>query len=659
MKILNILKTSIAAKTTFLVLIIVIAILLVTGIWQTQYVRNILANETYHQSNRAMESAIKVIDQRIANVETAVETAAEYAETFATNDIQNAQFMASLISKNEDIAAVTLLYRENYFPKHGKYYAPTITRNPITGALEEDEIGGPEYDFCYLETDSNWIYTNKLDRGYWCLPYMDSISTKRAMVTYSVPLHEKDGSIYAVLCADVEVNWVNNIIQEAKPYEYCDIIVMSRDSMFLCHPDQNWVLTKNVVSNAKQEGDTAFVSLSRNMLRWQRGSDTLEMHIDFKEKKSNTSNSVTFYAPVSRVLWSVCFMIPEAEIMREANHLATYMTLMLVLLVIVISVALFLIIRSQLWPIGRLADETHEIAKGNFDVKLPEINTHNEVRHLRDAFEEMQTSLSKYIEELRTTTASKAAMECELTIASNIQMSMLPKLYPPYPDRDDIDIFGSLTPAKAVGGDLFDFYIRDEKLFFCIGDVSGKGVPASLVMAVTRSQFRTVSANEEQPNRIVSILNESMAADNDSNMFVTLFIGVLDLPTGQLRYCNAGHDSPLLIGNDVVGLMPCDPNIPVGIMAGWQFTSQELLIHHDTTIFLYTDGLTEAMNIDYEQFGDERVFNVAQSLQGVGSHKPYDAIAKMTDAVRQFVKEAEKSDDLTMLAIQYIKPLQK
>ena len=235
MKFLNILKTSIAAKTTFLVLMIVIAILLVAGIWQTQYVRNILANETYFQSNRAMESAIKVIDQRIANVETAVETAAEYAETFAKNDIQNAQFMASLISKNEDIAAVTLLYRENYFPQHGKYYAPTVTRDPITGALEEDEIGGPEYDFCYLETDSNWIYTNVLDRGYWCLPYMDSISTKRAMVSYSVPLHEKDGSIYAVLCADVAVNWVNNIIEEAKPYDYCDIIVMSRDSLFLCH----------------------------------------------------------------------------------------------------------------------------------------------------------------------------------------------------------------------------------------------------------------------------------------------------------------------------------------------------------------------------------------------------------------------------------------
>lgn len=205
MRLLKYLDRSIAAKTTFLVIVIVIVITLVAGVLQVNYVRDIFARETYRQSNRAMESAIKAIDQRIANVETAVKTAASYAEDFATSDVNNIRFMADLIDGNQDISAVTLLYRDNYFPQHGKYYAPTITRHPVTGAYIEEEIGGPENDFCYLETDSNWIYTNKLNRGYWCLPYMDSISTKRAMVTYSVPLHEKDGSIYAVLCADVAV----------------------------------------------------------------------------------------------------------------------------------------------------------------------------------------------------------------------------------------------------------------------------------------------------------------------------------------------------------------------------------------------------------------------------------------------------------------------
>lgn len=142
----------------------------------------------------------------------------------------------------------------------------------------------------------------------------------------------------------------------------------------------------------------------------------------------------------------------------------------------------------------------------------------------------MQHSLTHYVEELKETTASKAAIENELKIAHDIQMSMLPKTFPPYPERDDIDIFGTLKPAKDVGGDLFDFYIRDEKLIFCIGDVSGKGVPASLVMAMTRSLFRNISSHVTEPHLIVKALNDTMADDNDTNMFVTLFLGVLDLP---------------------------------------------------------------------------------------------------------------------------------
>ena len=231
-------------------------------------------------------------------------------------------------------------------------------------------------------------------------------------------------------------------------------------------------------------------------------------------------------------------------------------------------------------------------------------------------------------------------------------MSMLPKIFPPYPERSDIDIFGQLTPAKAVGGDLFDFYIHDEKLFFCIGDVSGKGVPASLVMAVTRSLFRNVSAHESEPHLIARALNDSLSEGNEMNMFVTLFVGVLDLATGHLDYCNAGHDSPLLIGQGVAPL-PCDPNLPVGVMPDWQFTLQQVTLAPQTTIFLYTDGLNEAENILHAQFGDDRIISLAETLLNRGQNKPSTIIQLMTDAVHDFVGQAEQSDDLTMLAIQY------
>jgi sigma-B regulation protein RsbU (phosphoserine phosphatase) len=237
-------------------------------------------------------------------------------------------------------------------------------------------------------------------------------------------------------------------------------------------------------------------------------------------------------------------------------------------------------------------------------------------------------------------------------------MSMLPKIFPPYPDRNDIDIYGELTPAKSMGGDLFDFYIRDEKLFFCIGDVSGKGVPASLVMAVTRAQFRTVSAHEATPDRIVTTINDAMAEGNDSLMFVTLLVGVLDLPTGRLRYCNAGHDAPLLVryNNTIqVSTLPCDSNIPVGVMPGWKYNTQEAIIKPFTTIFLFTDGLTEAENCDHKQFGMNRVMAQVNSIQAQGSCAPHAIIEQMKQAVHDFVGDAEQSDDLTMLAFQYTK----
>jgi len=648
---------SVATRTTIVVLILTSVIVLISGIWQAVHVRDIVASEMDRSAKNSIQSAIKVIENRVTCIETAVETAASYANMFATSESSNYRLLERLIVANKDISAVTLMYRADYFPSKGRYYAPTITRHPVSGKLEEDEIGGPEYDFCYLETDSNWVYTTKLDKGYWCLPYVDSISTKRAMVSYSVPLHDDNDSIYAILCADVDLHWVQDIVEEAKPYNYCDFIVMSRDSQYICHPNPQWILARNVISYAKQKQDTAFLSLADRMLRRQSGNDTLEMseaNEDGLSLTNRTSDQIAFFAPVSSVLWSICFLIPEDEIMSSVNSLTRYMMLIMVLLQVVIAIVLYKVIHFQLRPLTVLAESTRDVAQGHFDAKLPAIYNNDEIGHLRDSFKEMQASLSKYVEELQTTTAQKASMENELNIATNIQMSMLPKVFPPYPDRKDIDIFGSQTPAKAVGGDLFDFFIRDEKLFFCIGDVSGKGVPAALVMAVTCTRFRIISAQESHPARIVKTINDMMAPDNDTNMFVTLFVGVLDLKTGQLCYSNAGHDAPLLFKSLIALQEPkslkVDPNLPVGIIPDWEFTEQEEHIEPQDILFFYTDGLTEAEDVSCAQFGLQRIIDV---IKASVTTSPQTIIEEMKTAVRQFVGEAEQSDDLTMLAIEY------
>ena len=242
----------------------------------------------------------------------------------------------------------------------------------------------------------------------------------------------------------------------------------------------------------------------------------------------------------------------------------------------------------------------------------------------------------------------KERMQSELRIGHDIQMSMVPKTFPPFPDRKDLDFAAAIIPAKEVGGDLYDYYIRDGLLFFCIGDVSGKGVPAAMVMTVTRTLFRATTSHSTSPAHIVSVMNNSLTESNENEMFVTFFIGVLDLSNGHLRYCNAGHNPPLILTDDIRKL-PVTPNLPLGVMSGFDFQEQEVILQYDDALFLYTDGLTEAENASAQLFGEERMVDVLHGRRSSAEH-----LKAMEKAVDQFVGEAPQSDDLTMLFIHFL-----
>ena len=350
----------------------------------------------------------------------------------------------------------------------------------------------------------------------------------------------------------------------------------------------------------------------------------------------------------------MAIIFPYKMMYQDAISLGAIIVVLMVIGLIILYFVCRFTVRRITRPLQLFADSADEIAKGHFQNELPVIKSQDEMQQLRNSFLQMQTSLVRQIEETKTVNEAKGRMESELLIARNIQMSMLPKIFPPYPERDDIDIYACLTPAKEVGGDLYDFFIRDEKLFFCVGDVSGKGIPASLVMAVTRSLFRTESAHESNPAKIVGHINDNIAEDNESNMFVTLWVGVLDLPTGRLRYCNAGHCAPVLIGSGM-GELPIVPNVPVGVVPGFKFEVQEAIVCYGTTIFLYTDGLTEATDSNDKLFDDQGMMDTAQQLYDAQNYEPLHVVETMEQAVKQFVGGAEQSDDLTMMAIQYRK----
>ena len=248
--------------------------------------------------------------------------------------------------------------------------------------------------------------------------------------------------------------------------------------------------------------------------------------------------------------------------------------------------------------------------------------------------------LQKAYDKLEETTTAKERIESELRIAREIQKRMLPHVFP---KRGDVDIYAMMTPAREVGGDLYGYALIDDLLYFCVGDVSGKGVPAALYMAEVTRMFRTLVDGKLTPNAIANRLNSVLSEDNEQGMFVTMFIGLINLKTGHMEFCNAGHNPPLLDGE----YMKMESNAPIGLWPELQFEGEEVDSMRGKTLFIYTDGINEAENINKEQFGDERL--QALLKQDLGNAR--QTSETIHQAVADFVGDAEPSDDLTKMCI--------
>ena len=593
------------------------------------------------------ERVLKGEKEEVRRITSDLYMAATNTAPFIEENLDNADKMYDIMNRmlklNPYMRSCGIYFVEGYYPQKGRLFAPYASRR--------DSIIKESQDACDQGNDyvkDKWFKDAIASKeGYWAKPFLDNDSAKSPLVSYLLPIHDQQNRTVAVLGVDLLLSWLNEKIQPVRTFQWKDsekwnpeyqIYFFMTDSTgtLLVHPDTKRLVVENMKPYINDYNNLGHLTIndSREDEKVVEGVETL------------VCSQVVKYTN-----WNISIVIPQFFI-NVAGYIVAGIAIMFVFMgQLVVYFFGRRSIKKAVNPLQQLAISADEVAKGNFKTALPELKSHDEIHHLRDSFAQMQQSLTRYIEDLRTATAQKAAIENEMKVAHDIQMSMLPKTFPPYPERSDLDIYGTLTPAKGVGGDLFDFYIRDEKLFFCIGDVSGKGIPASLYMAVTRSLFRNISQHVSKPDHIVNALNQAQSEGNDTNMFVTLFVGVLDLKTGRLSYCNAGHDAPLLLGNEVT-ILPCECNLPIGVIADFTFEQQEITLERPTTIFLFTDGLNEAENIDHAQFGDERIKNIAESLVADGQPEPTQVIRHMTDAVHTFVGIAEQSDDLTMLAIE-------
>jgi serine phosphatase RsbU (regulator of sigma subunit) len=320
------------------------------------------------------------------------------------------------------------------------------------------------------------------------------------------------------------------------------------------------------------------------------------------------------------------FQVGEKELenirLQQENERTQFRFIIIVISLIVISFAIFVFFRLRAARKLKQAHEQLQVAYSDLQKTNEDLNKANRV-----------------IEE---TTAAKERIESELRIARDIQMSMVPNTFP---EDDGLDLYASMTPAKAVGGDLYDYVLLENKLYFALGDVSGKGVPASLFMAQATRLFRTLAKQNLLPADICTRMNSELAEDNEQGMFVTMFIGLVDLQSGHLDFSNAGHNPPV-INND--HFLEMEPNAPIGLWPGLEYVGEEIANIHNTPIFVYTDGLNEAENAAQEQFGDDHLLQIMKET-------PYQSARQMIELLQEEVARhvagADPSDDLTMLCL--------
>lgn len=444
--------------------------------------------------------------------------------------------------------------------------------------------------------EKEWYKEAKVqNKAYWSRPFHETRMGK-VVTCYSLPLHGWGGRIVGVIAVDIDTEAFRKKCDEVSPFEGSEVTIVDRDFRFVSHPDTSYIM--------KFVGD---VAQYRNYSSDDTVKGSMEAHKDgvFTVTTDNGTESFFFTSPIKRNGWTITIECPKDKVFSGVNRMKRDTTIIAV-------VSILFMLLAMLWIFRRL----------------------------------------------QRVTISKTGIESELKVASSIQMGMIPKIYPAFPDRKELDVCGFLKPAKSVGGDLYDYFVRDEKLYFCIGDVSGKGIPASLFMTVILALFRNVSLRMDDPAEILESLNGTISKGNEHCMFCTMFLGVLDLKTGELDYCNGGHNAPVIRrlkadGNVDVKYMDVKRNIAVGLFDGFVFEKEHTHLAPGEAIFLYTDGVTEAENAAHELFGEDATL---AALANARSHQVRSAkgfVEHMYASVEEHAGGAEQSDDITMLVVEY------
>ena len=553
----------------------------------------------------------------------------------------NEQKLYSLLSEivkgNTSINSMSVAY-EPYAYNRKKRFAPYVYREEgdiLTTDLSKDQ------NYC----SADWYSIPMLlKEPYWSEPYYSQAADNTLLVTFSVPMF-KNNKFIGIASANI---CLENLRKTMKSIEIMGgyTFMISQYGTYIYHPNERDIMRETIFSKAVKYDIEAMRTYGREMIKGEFGIG------QFNDPITGIKQWLV-YSPVVSNSWSLAVIIPEKAILKIVYSRILRQMGVMVLGYLVIMLSVIWAAFNITTPIRNLMKKTERLATGDLDVQMVKIRGNDEIHALAEVFNKMVRDLRHYINDLTNATKARESVDSELRIARHIQESLIPRIFPPFPNRTEFSLFARNIPAKEVAGDFYDFFFLDENnLALIIADVSGKGVSASLFMAVTKTLIKAKSNYVDSPETIMSQVNYDLCQDNDAAMFCTTFMAVLNVKTGGFKYCNAGHNNPYLIrGDGEVIQFENTEGMALGVMDDCKYTSKKIKLKKNDLVYLYTDGVNEAMDIDGNEFSYEKMVEFMKEMK---TTTPRQTIEITMNAVEVFTKDAEQSDDITIMALRYL-----
>ena len=634
-----------------------------------------------------------VTDSRLRIVSDAVEQSAEFAEKlYASPDqYRNSAYSPVHLSEAPKTLSARYMFSAGVHETAGLYeelrllsnmeeiFAPIMKYNSrFLDNLYVGTASGIFYQYTdnnvfrknYVVTQRHWYMnsTSEPDRIMWKETEIDSYG--RPCITASMAVKDPEGKIVAVVAADVNFEQLmSNVIGNG---------LGETGTTFVLGAAKDLVAYSDFMKDAEAHGNQPYNAFEDHFADPEnvrkkiddcangRGEafhavlDGKEIYMTARKIPSTgwlictAINAEEITEPIGKVTAQSdrLFAVARAQMTEEFKSLIVNAVLSVLAVALIAAVIVYFISRTISKPIIRLTDTVKNTGEGDFD-KKSDINTRDEIGDLARGFNKMQDDLKLYTENLKTVTAEKERIGAELNVATQIQADMLPRIFPPFPQKKEIDLFASMTPAKEVGGDFYDFFLIDEnRLALVIADVSGKGVPAALFMVISKTLIKNRAMQGGTPAQILADVNDQLCEGNDAEMFVTCWLGIFDLSTGVLTAASAGHEFPAVCGPDgKFALLKDKHGFVLAGMEGARYRDYEIRLERGGSIFVYTDGVPEATNVNSEMFGTDRML---QALNRSPEKKPTAFINEVGAAVTAFTGEAPQFDDVTMVGMTWL-----